>query len=560
MAYVKINPIKTGTHLSNTFDYIKNPDKTNDGIFVDSYECPIDSKYEQISFYDTINKAMKKGNNIAWHIKQSFAPEDKVTPEMALEIGKETMKRMYPNYQYIIATHIDKDFIHNHIVMCSVNLENYKKLHSNKYTLNQLRNKSDELCAENGLSVIEKKSKNHKNRLKENIDKSIQKAESFTDFITIMQGLGYQIKLGKYIAFKDENMQRFMRGSSISIDYTEALIRSRISNHRESKANKKLIYDDKLKVKSKRKILKMEIDESLKKSNTFDEFIDDMRRKGFEAKRGKHLAFLGKNQERYIRTDSLSYHYSEDVLRFRIENREVYEKMMNESIGRVINRDKFDGGLYSWAGSENVSIRNKSEEWLIKNVLNGESFNRSIDYAIFMEKYEDKAEYIKGIADEIESYNAQMRDLVKAIKAIEQYWELKPIMDGYKNVDINNLSAEEKKSYNSNIGKWNYSIDVINKCKDKYGTLSINELRSRLNGLKSEKGKVQTRLVQEKLEFETWENVKYNYEDKEGYHVNPEKAKAALKVMYNELNKLGREETRRERKKIWEKVNDVLYH
>ena len=91
-------------------------------------------------------------------------------------------------------------------------------------------------------------------------------------------------------------------------------------------------------------------------------------------------------------------------------------------------------------------------------------------------------------------------------------------------------------------------------------THSPREGRSRLNGLKSEKGKVQTRLVQEKLEFETWENVKYNYENKEGYHVNPEKAKAALKVMYNELNKLGREETRRERKKIWEKVNDVLYH
>ena len=86
------------------------------------------------------------------------------------------MKRMYPNYQYIIATHVDRGHIHNHILINSVNFEDYHKLHSNKNTLEELREKSNDISRENGLSVIEKDSLNHKQRLKQNIDKAIEKA------------------------------------------------------------------------------------------------------------------------------------------------------------------------------------------------------------------------------------------------------------------------------------------------------------------------------------------------------------------------------------------------
>ena len=73
------------------------------------------------------NFAIKRGDNITHHLVQSFSPDDNVTPQQAAEIGIELMKRIYPDYQYVLAVHTEKGHIHNHIIVNSVDLVNYKK-------------------------------------------------------------------------------------------------------------------------------------------------------------------------------------------------------------------------------------------------------------------------------------------------------------------------------------------------------------------------------------------------------------------------------------------------
>ena len=104
MAYMKIVPIKTNTHLQQVFDYIENPDKTEESVYVSSYLCDYKTAVED--FREIHRLAMKKGNNLAHHLIQSFSTEDNITPEKALEIGEEFMRRMFPDYQYVIAVHI----------------------------------------------------------------------------------------------------------------------------------------------------------------------------------------------------------------------------------------------------------------------------------------------------------------------------------------------------------------------------------------------------------------------------------------------------------------------
>ena len=391
VAYVKINPVKSVSHLSNAIDYISNEQKTNDKTLVDSFHCSLllaENEFEIIR-----NRAMKKGNNIAWHLKQSFAPEDNITPEQALELGKELMKRMYPNHQYIIATHIDRGHIHNHILINSVNFEDFHKLHSNKNTLEELREKSNDISRENGLSVIEKDSLNHKQRLKQNIDNAIEKAADFDEFIALMQESGYDVKSdGSRMSFKDDKMQRYMRSSSISFDYKPSIIKHRISTEKENVTGSRTIYDDKLSYRSARKKMKAEIESSIKKSGSYEEFIADMERKGYTAKEGKHLAFLGVGQERFIRCDSIdkehSYRYSRDGIRFQIEHRDIFETIHNSKLKKVIDKSKLKSGLYNWASGENANAKIAVDNYLRELVAEHNGTDRGSshnNYVYFME-------------------------------------------------------------------------------------------------------------------------------------------------------------------------------
>lgn len=151
-------------------------------------------------------------------------------------------------------------------------------------------------------------------------------------------------------------------------------------------------------------------------------------------------------------------------------------------------------------------------------------------FALFLEKYYEEKKNITAQQEQVENLNAQMRAIVKAIKAIENYWRYKPLVHKYHDADFKSLTPEERadaaKTYNSDINKYNYSVRVMEAAKEQFGTISLKELNSMLDKLKVTKHTEQQQLTRMKLNFETYEDVNFNYEHKCGYGISEEQAYA----------------------------------
>lgn len=155
IAYVE-NPEKTvpkGTEdFFNVFSYIQNPQKTADGSFVTAINCLKQTALRQMIL--TKQRYGKEDKYIAWHGYQSFKPGE-VTPELCHKIGVKLAKKMWGDkFQVIVTTHLDKGHLHNHFCFNSVSFRDGKKYNYSKAEQQRLRDVSDRLCREYGLSVI----------------------------------------------------------------------------------------------------------------------------------------------------------------------------------------------------------------------------------------------------------------------------------------------------------------------------------------------------------------------------------------------------------------------
>ena len=243
MAVTKIHPIKST--LKKALDYIENPDKTEDKMLVSSFGCSYETA--DIEFEMLLAQAIQKGNNLAHHLIQSFAPGE-ATPEQAHEIGKQLADEVLQGkYSYVLTTHIDKGHVHNHLIFCAVDMVNHRKYNSNRQSYAYIRRTSDRLCREHGLSVVQpsrdkgksyaewdagRKGKSWKAKLKAAIDAVIPQAKNFDDFLRLMAAQGYEIKQGKFISFRAPGQERFTRLKTLGADYTEEAIRERIEGKR----------------------------------------------------------------------------------------------------------------------------------------------------------------------------------------------------------------------------------------------------------------------------------------------------------------------------------------
>ena len=239
MAVTKIHPIKST--LKKALDYIENPDKTEDKMLVSSFGCSYETA--DIEFEMLLAQAIQKGNNLAHHLIQSFAPGE-ATPEQAHEIGKQLADEVLQGkYSYVLTTHIDKGHVHNHLIFCAVDMVNHRKYNSNRQSYAYIRRTSDRLCREHGLSVVQpsrdkgksyaewdagRKGKSWKAKLKAAIDAVIPQAKDFDDFLRLMAAQGYEIKQGKFISFRAPGQERFTRCKTLGENYTEEAITSRI--------------------------------------------------------------------------------------------------------------------------------------------------------------------------------------------------------------------------------------------------------------------------------------------------------------------------------------------
>lgn len=176
---------------------------------------------------------------------QSFEPGE-TTPEQAHEIGMRLAQEVLSGkYEFVLTTHIDRVHIHNHIIFNAVSFIDYKKYQSNKLSYRFIRQTSDKLCEEYGLSVIRnpkskgksyiehtaaKQGKSWKAQLKMAVDINILQAKDFDEFLRLMEQQGYKVKRqDKNVSFCTDGRERYMRSKTLGPDYTVEALKERIA-------------------------------------------------------------------------------------------------------------------------------------------------------------------------------------------------------------------------------------------------------------------------------------------------------------------------------------------
>ncbi len=250
MAYTRIHAIKST--VTKAVAYICNPDKTEQRLLVDSFGCHPDTAKHDFDY--ALSRTKQSDKNQAYHLIQSFA-KGEVSHEEAHRIGLELADKLLGGkYSYVVATHTDKGHPHNHIIFCAADNIDHKKYNACKKSYYHIRQLSDELCKEHGLSIIEpsgRKGKKYvqwkaeqegtswKKRLQEDIDECIRIAKSYEDFLRLIKEKGYTVtgeKIGdphsKYIKFTAPGQERPVRGSfrNFGTGYTKEEIKDRIEN------------------------------------------------------------------------------------------------------------------------------------------------------------------------------------------------------------------------------------------------------------------------------------------------------------------------------------------
>ena len=241
------------TELDAGIAYAVNPEKTEQVRFVDVLNCAsAETAFEAMRA--TKRKFKKTGGVLGYHIIQSFAPGE-VTPEQAHKIGVEFARRMFGNdFQVVIGTHLDKAHPHNHIIVNSVSCSDGHKYHSSPESyFKEIRATSDELCRENGLSVIDPQGKGKhygewkaeqdgkptiRGMIRADMDAIIAEAYTLDTFFMLLERKGYTVhRRGphrKYTTVQPKGAKRAIRLASLGDEYTEEGIKQRLARQRQN--------------------------------------------------------------------------------------------------------------------------------------------------------------------------------------------------------------------------------------------------------------------------------------------------------------------------------------
>ncbi len=307
-----VNEDKT---VENAARYALNPEKTEERFYASCLNCgSIETANEEMQ--KTKKRFGKEDKVLCYHVIQSFPPGEG-TPEQIHKIGITFAKECFGDFEVVIGTHLDRGHLHNHIVINSVSFVDGRKYRSVPKTLYQLREISDRICKENGLSVIIPKGKGKhyaewqaekngkstiRSTIRKDVDAAIEKSFNYRSFLDAMRVSGYIVKYGenvKHTAVKPKGGQRYIRLSSLGQGYTEADIQERLQ--------KKRLYDDfHFGGKERKNYNKIRLKGSFQKSR---------RIKGIRALYWKYLYLLGKAKKKTGRRKVSPYLY-DDVIRF----------------------------------------------------------------------------------------------------------------------------------------------------------------------------------------------------------------------------------------------------
>ena len=247
MAYIKIFPIKVTD--KKALDYIMNPDKTEEKLLISSFACSPESADLEFALTREEGKKnmMDKGNNLAFHLIQSFKPGE-VDAETAHKLGKKFADEVLKGkYEYVISTHVDQDHIHNHIIFNATSFVDHHKYVSNKRSYHKICRISNRICQENGLVTsmpTGEKGKSYKEnmeyhcgnswkaKLKVAVDKAIWSSINYDEFLQKMMLAGYEIRQGKNLAFRAPEQKNFTNMKSLGSYYTEENVLLRLEKNR----------------------------------------------------------------------------------------------------------------------------------------------------------------------------------------------------------------------------------------------------------------------------------------------------------------------------------------
>lgn len=244
--------------LNNHTSYIQNPDKTEQGELVSSYQCSpltVDEEFMLTKrLYEQTTGRRQKSDVIAYQVRQSFRPGE-VTPEEANRIGYEFAERFLKGkHAFIVATHTDRAHIHNHIIYNSTALDGTRKFRDFFFSALAVQRLSDLICLEHQLSVIQKKpyrerqkrilyppKESNRDKLCAVIDNILlhDKPKDFAAFLDSLEQQGYEVKRGKHPSVKGKGQRRFIRFRTLGAGYTEEEIRAVLDGKAEHQPHPK---------------------------------------------------------------------------------------------------------------------------------------------------------------------------------------------------------------------------------------------------------------------------------------------------------------------------------
>lgn len=256
MATTKLGNTKSASRAIN---YAEKRAEEKSGL-----NCDVD--YAKSAFKQTRALYGKEDGIQAHTIIQSFKPGE-VTPEQCNQLGLELAEKIAPNHQVAIYTHADKEHVHNHIVINSINLETGKKYQSNKQQQELIKQENDNVCRSHGLSVperdtaklrytqaesalLDKGKTSWKDELRENIEQAKAHTSNFKDFSEHLEQKGISFKVrGKNVSYNPENVNKWVRGKTLGQDYDKGALEYEFeSKEREREHDTVKAYADNIKI------------------------------------------------------------------------------------------------------------------------------------------------------------------------------------------------------------------------------------------------------------------------------------------------------------------------
>lgn len=445
MAITNIHPIKKTLGLA--IDYIINTDKTDGQILVSSNNCMAETA--SIEFKITQDQA-QKGKVLAHHLIQSFQIEEIKNPQLAHDIGMKLAKEVLGDkHEFVLATHIDKKHVHNHIIFNSVNIADKKHYRSNIKSYYSIREKSDRLCKENNLSVIHDPQKTRKtkdrnknlsdnkeltvrDKIKIDIDNHVRKVFSVDELYKKLVEMGYKIKQGKHTVFYSPYSERGMRDNKLDDTglYTKAFLENRIS--RENPINEKA---------------KSIIDNALEKSASYNDFLKNVKLSGALIRQGESYSIKVNESDHYLKESILGKGYTTTDIKEFIDDRKnaiaTSQTSRTDSFSKLYKLTDQMKCIEDKINEENKK-RNMIKRYLIlKPII--EKGRKSIFFDSYKKKNNDS--YI-----EFEALNIKMKES-----------DIKNLDIDKLDLHISNLEQDKEKLYNQYSSlKSETEVDLLN--------------------------------------------------------------------------------------------------